>query len=381
MKKILSTALLFTFSLYPINIEELLCAINNKHDEVHVKQPGLRRLEPNHEKRVREVVQLCVPHLDIEIYALPKHLSGGTQAKYKTLFVNEQDFTIFDAYPGSLPAVIGHECAHLFLLHALKRTYSGIPLLPFSIYAAHTGTNKIFTMLPKWLNNRFSTFTLKLGLIMGIGKLYSNFICPQLIYQPQEYEADQRMLNTLTLHYSHDFLVDGLAHYLALKGGLGPSYTLYDKLTKSHPHSRQRLRALKMSKQLSLQSFNTLKTLVQKRALAIVQWYLYKDQEVRKALLDKLNEDWYALTHAARLISVHSDIAEECRNFLIQHNLQQQITDLRAFCENDIPIAGYDPDELSELKEVYKHSRSSDTTWDVSSVNEQMTFLDALLQG
>ena len=213
--------------------------------------------------------------------------------------------------------MIGHELAHAkhyhktisFFLHVAGVLISGYLLKKaYKVSRLSDAIDYLFPGVPSLVKN----------LYVGINGLTVAMKLAPLLFRPlsraREYEADATSVRLLSSIYGSDVLVEGAAHYLTRDSKV-EKYSILEKLFSIHPHPRERLRKLRLSKEASKKAARELEVLLQEYNVSRIFMLLNllldnKEGSLEKAI--KCENQWKTVKQKAAISSVDPETAQWC---------------------------------------------------------------------
>ncbi len=282
------------------------------------------RLLPEHEAVVRDLQDKLGITRDIELYKLPES-ERGSRTSLNTLYIDEGLFERFAECPEAVVFVIGHELMHAKQLHTFKHA-----MLMSGVYSVLAHGYAL-------VHRRYFE---KIPLLYVIGaqyyiniKLYPLF--NQLVgpYNQQcEFEADRECIERLAHYYDREALIHGAARSLTEAGWFPARYSSYENWIECHPHVRERLRTLGLSKEYSEQEGDKLLLKLQETVRMLIALCAEGVDEQTEHVIAQFKQD---IHKGAVLTSVHPDVAECSAEKIERLSLIQSFSAILAYLQQE----------------------------------------------
>ncbi len=279
-------------------------------------------LSSAHEEFVRSVAkEMNIEGVDVYAYH-PLRAYLGPHCLGNNLYFSDDWFNTYKKAPLSQKFVIAHELAHVEKAHVLPRVMFqfGIPLIGWYLFRKldkhYKLSEKAYASLEEhtpWISKSYR----EVGCDFFI---YSNIVsaCYRLgallaskLSRSQEFEADAIALERLAPLYGADEIREAAADFFKTVEGFEPD--LKSPLS-THPHSGERLRELGLKKSVSEEAGALIYSLLEKRVHLRIECILCPEEDEEQNIITvyRFTNNWTKLVQAARICSVHQDVAQKC---------------------------------------------------------------------
>ena len=367
--------------------------------------PYEKSLKPENEQFIRSVAdQMGITEsFKIKSYPTDARKAMGPHSSLDTVYVSDEWFDEWADSPNTLRFVIGHELAHIDHSHVLKSLGYNIGGYLAALYANYrtlrffsdhykamsdTANNKVEKYVP-FFAGRMAKAGTALFSACCVGTVFSAIWLAKnkllsAVSQAQEYEADQSAYKKLGPHFGEDAIALGAGTFFSKADNFEPA-NWFTKCFASHPHSRDRLRALNIPHQLCKEAGDKVMRLIKKRCI------LYVSDLLRGYESDDYAENWKQLLVAARLCSVDESVADSVSFQLLVNeavSLPQLISGIKKRSLDDSTLKEeFAHDDLNRLEQLmrttdlYKEDESDYLDKVSTKLQQEITGLRKLVNG
>ncbi len=277
-------------------------------------------VQPQDEKLVRDIAQQMNIQQDIQVSLSPEAFKAvGPHNVGNCIFFNKEWFDQWRDYKDVQKFIIGHELSHLKDYHTPIRTFTWVGGALASYYLLNKASqfSSLSDTIDTYVARKVSWFPQKGRTILGKLMLFSMasriaLLLTKKVSRVQEYQADAEALRMLSPIYG-DAVTQGAATYLSRVTSF-KKYGMFEKIFQTHPHSRDRLRKLGLSKEVSQNAASELERIFKERVLIRLE-ALHGPQYDHGRILGviaKMQANWLDISRVAALCSVDPHVAEEC---------------------------------------------------------------------
>lgn len=321
-------------------------------------------LNPAHEELVYSVAQELSMPVGKAWACHESHKMYGPRTIGNDVYLSDEWFEAWKHNPLAQKFVLAHELAHAEHVDSLKRVtfFNATALVSAYLMYKACQYSKISEkadawsarILPSWIGPAWRANLGKAALV-GIGYDIGG-LCLLQLARSQEFAADARAFEKLIPHHGRKELETAAADFFLVSPGFEPSAR---GPLSTHPHSGDRLRALGFSKALSEEAAEKIPQLLKARVQLRFDFFISRSVDVQRQLQTDLEKNWLQIYQAARLCSVHQDVARSTSEALDGATYRDMFARLVDDFMSDPGNKDYRDNYLTDLQRVEEASRSN----------------------